>query len=152
MVGWPHDGSMLSGWTRYSRTARLANLNRFDGMRRRDVRRIVRAGRPGRVRADRMITVQDGPSDGTYILLTGTATVTLDGKDIGTLVPGDLVGEIALLEGRPRTASVTADQDLDVLFFPTKLANQLLAEVPPFRQALLDTAHERLARDRARRN
>lgn len=142
---------MLSGLTRHGRTARLANLNRFDGMRRRDVRRIVRAGRPGRVRAHRMITVQDGPSDGTYILLTGSATVNLDGEDIGRLLPGDLVGEIALVEGRPRTASVTADEDLAVLFFPTRIANVLLAEVPPFRQALLDTARERLARDQSRR-
>lgn len=137
---------------RNSRTARLARLNRFDGMRRRDVRRIVRAGRLGRVREHTMITVQDGPSDGTYILLTGSATVTLDGQDIGTLVPGDLVGEIALIGGRPRTATVEADCDLHVLHFPTPVATSLFAEVPPFRQALLDTAGERLARDRARKS
>jgi len=136
---------------RRSRTARLAQLNRFDGMRWRDVRRIVRAGRLGRVRSHRMITVQDGPSDGTYILLTGTATVCLDGQPVGTLVPGDLVGEIALVEGTLRTASVEANEDLDVLHFPTAVATRLYNQVPPFRQALLDTARERLARDRARK-
>ena len=98
-----------------------------------------------------MITVQDGPSDGTYILLTGTAEVFLDRENIGTLVPGDLVGEIAVIEGRPRTASVEATCDLEVLHFPVDVANRLLADVPPFRQALLDTASERLAQDRTRR-
>lgn len=142
----------LLSFARHGRTARLARLNRFDGMRWRDVRRIVRAGRIGRVRAHRMITVQDGPSDGTYILLTGSATVTLDGEVIGTLVPGDLVGEIALVEGSPRTASVEADVDLEVLHFPTSVASRLYAGVPPFRQALLDTARDRLARDRARKS
>jgi len=120
-------------------------------MRRRDIRRIVRAGRPGRVRARNLITVQDGPSDGTYILLTGTAEVFLDGEHIGTLVPGDLVGEIAVIAGQPRTASVEATCDLEVLHFPVDVANRLFVDVPPFRRALLDTARERLAQDQARR-
>jgi len=136
--------------TSRSRTARLARLNRFDGMRRRDVRRIVRAGRTGRVRERAMITVQDGPSDGTYILLTGTAEVFLDGAHIGTLFPGDLVGEIAVIAGQPRTASVEAACDLEVLHFPEHVANRLFVDVPPFRRALLETARERLAQDRAR--
>lgn len=143
MLGLPPTG--------HSRVSRLARLDRFDGMRRGDVRRIVRAGRSGRVRAGRLITVQHGPSDGTYILLTGTAEVFLDGESIGTLVPGDLVGEIALIEGRPRTASVQATCDLEVLHFPVDVANRLFLDVPPFRQALIDTALERLAQDRARR-
>ena len=137
--------------TTRARIARLARLHRFDGMRRRDVRRIVRAGRPGRVLARNLITVQDGPSDGTYILLTGTAEVFLDGEHIGTLVPGDLVGEIAVIAGQPRTASVEATCDLEVLHFPVDVANRLFADVPPFRRALLDTARERLAQDQARK-
>jgi len=120
-------------------------------MRRRDVRKIVRAGRPGRVLARNLITVQDGPSDGTYILLTGTAEVFLDGEHIGTLVPGDLVGEIAVIAGQPRTASVEATCDLEVLHFPVDVANRLFIDVPPFRRALLDTARERLAQDQARK-
>lgn len=98
-----------------------------------------------------MITVQDGPSDGTYILLTGTADVFLDLKHIGTLVPGDLVGEIAVIAGQPRTASVESTCDLEVLHFPTEVANRLFDRIPPFRQALLDTASERLAQDHLRR-
>ena len=102
-----HHGGMLGLLPRSSRAriARLARLHRFDGMRRRDIRRIVRAGRPGRVRARNMITVQDGPSDGTYILLTGTAEVFLDGERIGTLVPGDLVK--ALVEEASRNIIAT---------------------------------------------
>lgn len=138
------------GFARRSRIARLARLNRFVGMRRRDVRRIVRAGRTGRVRAHRMVTVQGGPSDGAYVLLTGTATVTRDGVPIGTLFPGDLIGEISLVEGVPRTASVEADVDVEVLHFPNHVAGQLYQQIPPFRQALLDTARERLAADRTR--
>lgn len=133
-----------------SRIARLARLNRFEGMRRRDIRKIVKAGRRGHVRERTMITVQDGPSDGTYILLTGSAEVFLDGVHIGTLFPGDLVGEIAVVAGQPRTASVEATCDLDVLHFPVDVANRLFTEVPPFRKALVETARERLAQDRAR--
>ena len=133
-----------------SRTARLARLHRFEGMRRRDIRKIVKAGRKGHVRERTMITVQDGPSDGTYILLTGSAEVFLDGVQIGTLLPGDLVGEIAVIGGQPRTASVEATCDLEVLHFPVTVANRLFHEVPPFRRALVETARERLAQARAR--
>jgi CRP-like cAMP-binding protein len=143
MLEFPHT-------TAHNRLSRLARLDRFDGMRRGDVRRIVRVGRAGKVRAGQLITVQDGPSDGTYVLLTGTAEVFLDGESIGTLVPGDLVGEIAMIEGRPRTASVKATCDLEVLHFPVDVANRLFLDVPPFRKALVDTALERLAQDRAR--
>jgi CRP-like cAMP-binding protein len=138
-------------FTSRGRTARLARLHRFDGMRGKDIRRIVRAGRPGRVRARTMITVQDGPADGTYILLSGSAEVFLDGTNIGTLLPGDLVGEIAVIAGEPRTASVEATCDLEVLHFPVDVTNRLFVDVPPFRRALLDTARERLAQDQARR-
>jgi CRP-like cAMP-binding protein len=98
-----------------------------------------------------MITVQDGPADGTYILLSGSAEVFLDGTNIGTLLPGDLVGEIAVIAGEPRTASVEATCDLEVLHFPVDVTNRLFVDVPPFRRALLDTARERLAQDQARR-
>src|SRR5207245_2371913 len=43
-----------------------------------------------------------------FVLLEGQAAVTQGGREIGLLGPGDFFGEIALLEGVPRTATVTA--------------------------------------------
>lgn len=46
---------------------------------------------------------------GFYLLLSGAANVLQDGKPINHLTAGHFFGEIALLEGTPRTASVVAD-------------------------------------------
>ncbi len=46
------------------------------------------------------------------VIVNGKATVTIDAQTVATLGPGDFFGELALLDGGPRTATVTADTDL----------------------------------------
>ena len=46
--------------------------------------------------------------DKMYVLLEGTVDVTIGGKVVETAVPGALLGEIALIEQAPRSATVTA--------------------------------------------
>lgn len=45
---------------------------------------------------------------GFYLLLSGQARVVRDGAEVAIMTPGDFFGEVALLEGRPRTADVIA--------------------------------------------
>ena len=47
-----------------------------------------------------------------FVLLEGTARVEIGGRRVGRLGPGDVFGEMALLDGRPRAASVVADSDI----------------------------------------
>jgi CRP/FNR family cyclic AMP-dependent transcriptional regulator len=50
----------------------------------------------------------EGQSGGDFfMLLTGGADVTRQGKPIAKMVPGDFFGEIAVVDGGPRTATVT---------------------------------------------
>lgn len=50
-----------------------------------------------------------------YVLLEGTAGVSSDGGAVTTLGPGSLVGEMALLTGRPRSATVESLTPLSVI-------------------------------------
>ena len=45
-----------------------------------------------------------------FIILDGTASVLIDDQVVATLGPGDFFGEVAALDGGPRTASVRAEQ------------------------------------------
>jgi CRP/FNR family transcriptional regulator, cyclic AMP receptor protein len=59
-----------------------------------------------------VVTVEGGPGDGFFVIESGEAEVTVLGEARGTLAAGDYFGEIALLTGSDRTATVTATTDL----------------------------------------
>jgi len=58
-----------------------------------------------------MVLCREGQSGGDFfVLLSGTAEVSVDGKSIKELGEGEFFGEIALLDNGPRTATVTVTQ------------------------------------------
>jgi CRP-like cAMP-binding protein len=60
------------------------------------------------------VVVRQGDDHGIgfFVIGEGEATVSVDGKDVSKLKPGDSFGSIALFSDRVRTASVTADTEL----------------------------------------
>lgn len=46
---------------------------------------------------------------GFFVLTRGTAKVSIDGKEVSTLEPGSYFGEIAVIDGGPRTATISAE-------------------------------------------
>jgi len=51
---------------------------------------------------------QGDPGDSLFLVLDGVLDVSVDGKQLGDLGPGAVVGERAILESSPRTATLTA--------------------------------------------
>lgn len=75
------------------------------------------------VRPGYPLTMQGMPGREAFIVLDGEAAVRVDGQLHGVLSGGDVVGEVALLRGVPRTADVVALSHLRVLVLnPTELA------------------------------
>lgn len=64
------------------------------------------------VPAGAVVTGEGGPGDGFFVIESGEAEVTVGGEPVGTMTAGDHFGEIALLMGSERTATVTATSDL----------------------------------------
>ena len=65
-----------------------------------------------------------------FVILEGKASVLIDGQPVATLGPGDFFGEVAALDGGPRTASVRAETQLRCVTLPVGGLRQFLLEHP----------------------
>jgi CRP/FNR family transcriptional regulator, cyclic AMP receptor protein len=79
-----------------------------------------------------------------FVLLDGTAEVKQGGKTIRTLGPGDFLGEIALLDGGPRTATATAVTDSRLLSLEHQAFDDLMDSSPAIRSAVMEAVGQRL--------
>jgi CRP-like cAMP-binding protein len=79
-----------------------------------------------------------------FLIVDGSAAVTRSGKKVATLGPGAHFGELALLDRRPRSASVTSETDMDVLVLSQRQFNTLLAAVPTIARKMLAALADRL--------
>jgi CRP-like cAMP-binding protein len=79
-----------------------------------------------------------------FLIVDGSASVTRSGKKVATLGPGAHFGELALLDRRPRSASVTSETDMDVLVLSQRQFNTLLAAVPTIARKMLAALADRL--------
>ena len=80
-----------------------------------------------------------------FILIDGTASVTRDGHRVATVASGSVVGELAVISGRPRNATVVAETDLQVLVLTRGGLSQLLDDIPGLAKHLLYEVAARLA-------
>jgi len=79
-----------------------------------------------------------------FVIVGGKAEVRRNGRKVATLGPGDCVGELALLDHGPRTATVTAVEDIDVLVLGAREFAGLVDEVPPIAHKLLKALAARI--------
>jgi CRP/FNR family transcriptional regulator, cyclic AMP receptor protein len=80
-----------------------------------------------------------------FVIVTGTAAATIGGDKLEDLTAGDFFGEISLLDGGERLASVTATSKLDLLVLDRHDFNEMLeAAMPEVTPKLLQVVGERM--------
>jgi CRP/FNR family transcriptional regulator, cyclic AMP receptor protein len=79
-----------------------------------------------------------------FLIVEGRAVVTRNGRKVATLGPGGYFGELALLDRRPRSASVVSETDMDVLVLSQRQFNGLLESVPTISRKMLAAMANRL--------
>ena len=90
------------------------------------------------------VLVEGDEVDGFYILLSGHLAVGTEGRSISELSEGDVFGEVGLLEGATREATVTVvSADAEVLFMSTRSFQHLLHTMPAFAWGIWDAASGR---------
>jgi len=78
-----------------------------------------------------------------YLLVRGNVKVLVDEMEVADLEEGSFFGENALLSDTPRNATVMAVDYCDVLMLPRKSFQACLAQHPPLRKSIEDTAAQR---------
>lgn len=80
-------------------------------------------------------------ADGLFVLLSGCVSVVLRGspshKRLASFAPGVMFGELGLLDGRPRSADVYADEDAIVLKLTQRAFEQIRAQNPDLAAKIL---------------
>lgn len=123
---------------------RLMGVPIFSGCRTRDLRRacalIDETARP----AGTPLVHEGDRGREIMILASGQASVTRGRVPIATLETGALIGEIAILDGGPRTTTVVADTDVTLLVLDRRAFDRLVLEVPFIARRLLTEMAKRL--------
>jgi CRP-like cAMP-binding protein len=112
-------------------TARLVAIPLFSGLEDEDLAAIALAASEVEAAEGQSVATEGDFGHALYAVESGTAEVTSDGKKLGTLGPGDVFGEIAVLASGRRTATVvaTSPMRLIALFKPQVWALERKAPV-----------------------
>jgi len=106
---------------------------------------LSRFATPVDVPAGTSLTVEGTLGRQALVLVEGTATVLRDGEKIATIKAGDIVGEIALITGERRNATVVTDTDATVYALSPRDFASLLARCPRLEKQVASIAVGRLA-------
>ncbi len=109
-------------------------------------RRILALSSPREVAAGELLLDQGDTAVECFLVLSGSVSVYVRGEYVASIGPGSMVGEMALVDHRPRTAAVVADQPTRLLAFRTKEFRTLLDEMPRASEHILAELQERLDR------
>jgi CRP-like cAMP-binding protein len=90
--------------------------------------------------------IREGEASGSFfVLLDGTAEVSVRGEKVSTLRAGDFAGEIALIAHGPRTASVRTTSPTRTLIIPGRKFRALLGRQPDVQLNVLAVLAERVS-------
>lgn len=124
----------------------FAAADLFAGLPRGDIERIAASAKRVHHPAGKHLTSQGDAGVGFHMILDGTATVVTSTGHQHRIGKGAYFGEISLIDGKPRSADVTAETDIETASMTSWNFRPLLDEVPGLAKTLLFVMCERLRR------
>jgi CRP-like cAMP-binding protein len=116
---------------------RLRSVPLFEGLSDRELTDVLSRSREVEHRAGSEIVEEGHGAAGFHLILDGTATVVRGGIVRGKLGPGSYFGEISLIDGKPRTATIRTDTAVRTLSVPAWGFGSLLDAHPSMARKLL---------------
>jgi CRP-like cAMP-binding protein len=119
----------------------LTRVTDFDAQ---TVEKLAGVGRPVNIPEGWAVVIEGTPADKAYIILDGTMEVRRKKEPIAELGAGDIIGEMALVNGKLRNATVVAKSPVKALHLTDTDVAELLEHDPDFASKLQAKATERL--------
>ena len=102
--------------TKKEKLEKLAAVPLFSDLSKRTLNRILDNSKETTHVAGQTVVTQGHEGAGFHMILSGRAKVVRGGRKVAMLGPGEYFGEMALLDGGRRTATVIAETDLVTLY------------------------------------
>jgi CRP-like cAMP-binding protein len=130
------------------RSERLRSVDLTSGLDRVALARLAAYMDPVAVQAGDTVITEGEPGDALYIVVRGTFAVLVgpEARRLNTIGPGHYVGELALLVDEPRSATIRADTEGEVLRLERQQFMELLGRDAPAARAVATTLARRLRR------
>jgi CRP/FNR family cyclic AMP-dependent transcriptional regulator len=122
----------------------LSRVDLFHGLTSAELKTVLGQSKEMSFRPGEVVAAEGSKAGRFYLILGGEATVDVGGRYRPSLGPGDYFGEISLIDGGPRSATVTAVTELQTLSIASFNFRALLKEQPPLAIKLLAQLCRRL--------
>lgn len=124
----------------------LSRVPLFAGLGRRELDEVAQLADEVDVPAGTQLTREGAYGHEFFVIVSGRARVDRDGRRLADLGPGDFLGEIALIDGQPRSATVTVEEPSRLLVLGHREFNSLLDSRQQVRLRVLEALAGRIRR------
>ena len=122
----------------------LGKVPLFSALSKKELQTIARASDDVDVPKGKVLVQEGKPGHEFFLIIDGNASVKRGKREIAKLGPGQYFGELALLDRGPRSASVIAKDDMEVLVLGQREFAGIIDEVPTLAHKLLMSMAQRL--------
>lgn len=122
----------------------LRRIPLFSGFDRRRMERLGMLADEVDVPAGKVLMRQGESGSDMMVVVRGSVAVERDGNRLNTLGPGDFFGEIALVDGGPRTATVTAEELTMLLVISHRDFHSMMDEFPEVASQVMNALANRV--------
>ncbi len=133
----------------------LSETGLFEGIPEEQIEKIFKVVKKGTVPGYTTIFRQNEPGDKFFVIISGTVRVFKINKEgeeteLAILGPGEYFGEMALLTNEPRSASVEALEETQLLVLSKTQLNQILKIIPNISMTFVKQMANRLVKEEKR--
>ena len=127
-----------------ARVEALSKVPLFSKLSARQLRRILKGASEDRYDEGTVILREGGHGETLFVIVEGSARVVRNGRTIARRSEGDFFGEISVIDGRPRTATVIAETPMRCIVLYRRELKEIVMGEPATAWAMLESIAARV--------